>query len=64
VNKWRHRPATKAAEKAPDRDDRLTDDAAVAGAAEDIYDVASKHREGVKAKDAVKKTRKKSARRG
>jgi hypothetical protein len=40
----------------------LTDDAEAAAAAESVYTEAEKHREGIKAKDAAAKARRKKGR--
>jgi hypothetical protein len=59
----RHPDFGKAVKKAPDSTfGELTDDAEVSDAAESVYTEAEKHREGVKARDAAAKARKKKTR--
>jgi hypothetical protein len=67
MNKWRqkHSDHGKAVEKSRPDDDSGSTDAELSEAAETVYDTAAQHREGVKARDAAAKARKKKgARRG
>ena len=67
MNKWRMKHADwsgKAVKKAPTTFGELSDDDEVSDAAEDVYSEATKHREGVIAKDKAAKARRKGARRG